>query len=145
MRALLGTVALSVVLIVSACKGGIESADEYKKATAGVASQLKKLDSMTRQVRTAGDPQRVHDGLEKVLPAAKALHGSLKGLQVSAPDISAIHGPLLFAVEDHVSALTEIASKAQAMPIPESKQVVNDSAAALDEAVVVWQEALDAL
>ena len=145
MRATLGVIALSTVVFVSACKGGIESPDEYRKATAGVTSQLKKLDSLTRQVRTAGDPQRVNDGLGKVLPAAKALHGTLTGLEVSSPSLASVHGALLFAVEDHVAALTEVASKAQAMPIPESKQVVNDSAAALEEAVLTWQEALEAM
>ena len=145
MRTLFVSLALIAGLSLMGCKGGISSTAEYQKATAGVASQLKKLDSVTGQVRTAGDPQRVNDALGKVVPAAKALQSTLNGLQIAEPNLSATHGAFLAAVNDHVAALDEVAAKAQGMPIPESKQIINDSAEALAAAVDAWQTELDAM
>lgn len=144
-RVTLFVAALSLLFLSTGCKSGPSDPASYRAAMGGMAPAMTKLETTTRDASTAGDPMQLSSALTKTVSSAKSLVSVIKKVEVSEPSLSGLHANLLGAAQNHLSALEEAAASAKATPIPETKTLMEDSTAALNEAIQEWNDALDGM
>lgn len=129
--------------VLSACSGGIDNIESYKEATKAFPNALKTADRATKEAEMCGDPMRLRDAFVKLVPAVKGLQGAFGEIEISNPDIAAIHGDLKAAVDAHAETILGMEPTIMTMKLTKSKPMIIDSKAALHEAVDAWNEAVD--
>ena len=129
--------------MLSACSSGIDNIESYKEATKAFPNALKTSDRATKEAQMCGDPMALRDAFVKLVPAVKGLQGAYGALEISNPEIAAIHADLADAVDAHVDIILGMEPTIMTMKLTKSKPMIIDSKAALQEAVDAWNEAVD--
>ena len=122
---------------------GIGDLASYREATKGFDSALKAADRAHKEGQMSGDPMRLRDAFDKLLPAVKNLDTVLAGFEVSEPALAAIHNDFVAAVKMHVDTVHGMHPTIMKTPLTISKPMLTDSQKDLHDAHEAWQAALD--